>query len=318
MSDFWDDLAKRVQELGSHWTSYTVLGSFVLYVLGYLTLRFHLTTLGIAADLSVLDERYLFTGARFLIYLISSVPSLIFLIVLLIAPFYLLFRVLPLSFRAKLGGFFSTQGTGLLSWWLLPNRLVLTGILFSLLLIQLVMRQCFLLSNLLLAGELPADPSWFRELLLAQTDGPMALYFSALLAGVMLSLGIFYTLNKQPNTTSSALFLTSLLRFLLFVQLLLIPVNYGILVVDKSMPRVTGLEAPGTLQANEQAWLVWEGNEGKTFLLRKQQAGKYNKSLITLPRVAVKNLEITGYDRIFEVLFGATTAPQSTEKEEPS
>jgi len=317
MDSFWEDLAKRAQELGSHWPTYTVLGSFALYVLGYLTLRFHLTALGIGADLSVLDERYLFTGARFLIYLISSVPSLVFLIVLMIAPIYLLFRILPSSVRAGLGGFFSVQWTSILSWWLVSNRLAFTGILFSLLIIQLVMRQCFLLSNLLLAEDLPAEPSWFRSLLLAQTDGPMALYFSALLAGAAVSSAIFYALRKQSNTTSSALLLTSLLGFLLFVQLLLIPVNYGILVVDKSMPRVTGLEAPGTLQANEQAWLVWEGNEGKTFLLRKQRAGKYDKSLITLPREDVKKLEITGYDRIFEVLFGATR-PLPTEKKDHS
>lgn len=312
MEYFWGDLVKRIQELGVHWTSYTLLGSFVLYILGYLTLRFHLTALGIGTDLSVLDERYLFAGARFLIYLISSVPSLLFLLVLIVAPVYLVFRVLPLFVRAKLGRFFSAQWTKILSWWRVSNRLALTGIFFSLLMIQLLMRQCFLLNNLLLAEDLPTEPSWFRRLLIAQTDGPMALYFSALLAGAAISSGIFYVLRNQSNTTSNTLSLTSLLGFLLFVQLLFIPVNYGILIVDKSMPQVTGLEAPGTLQVNEQAWLVWEGNEGKTFLLRKQQAGKYTKSLITLPREAVKKLEITGYDPIFEVLFGAT-APQPTE-----
>jgi len=311
MDDFWGNLAKRAQELSSHWTSYTVLGSFALYVLGYLTLRFHLTALGIGADLSVLDERYLFTGARFLIYLIASVPSLIFLVVLMIAPVYLLVRVLPSSVRVRVGGFFSAEWARIMSWLLIDNRLALTGILFSLLMIQLVMRQCFLLSNLLLADDLPADPSWLRGLLLAQTDAPMALYFSALLAGVVVSLGIFYALKKQSNITSGAVLLTQILGFLLFVQLLLIPVNYGILVVDKSMPRVAKLNESRILQANEQAWLVWEGNEGKTFLLRKQQAGKYAKSLITLSRETVKNLEITGYDRIFEVLFGETEPPST-------
>ena len=317
MDDFWGNLAKRAQELGSHWTSYTVLGSFALYVLGYLTLRFHLTVLGIGADLSALDERYLFTGARFLIYLISSVPSLVLLLVLIVAPVYLSFRVLPSAVRVKLSGFFRVQWVSFISWWLAPNRLALAGILFSLLMIQLVMRQCFLLSNLLLADDLPADPSWLRGLLLAQTDGPMALYFSALLAGMVISLGIFFALINPANTTSSALFLTSLMGFLLFVQLLLIPVNYGILVVDKSMPRISGMETLEALQANEQAWLVWEGNEGKTFLFRKQREGKYAKSLITLPREAVKKLEITGYDRIFEVLFGATR-PLPTEKKDHS
>ncbi len=317
MDNFKEDFAKHAQEEFYYWAACPVWGSFALYVLGYLTLRFHLTALGIGADLSVLDERYLFTGARFLIYLISSVPSLIFMLVLMVAPIYLLIRVLPASVRARLVSFFSVQWNSALTWWLVPNRLALSGILFSLLIIQLVMRQCFELSNLLLAEDLPAEPSWLHELLLAKNDAPMAFYFSALLSGMAISSGIFYALRKLADTTSSALLLKSLLGFLLVVQFLLIPVNYGILVVDKSMPRVTGLDTPGDLQANEQAWLVWEGDEGKTFLLRKQRAGKYDKSLITLPREAVKKMEITGYDRIFEVLFG-TTGPQSTEKKDHS
>lgn len=304
MGDFWGDLAKRVQELSSHWSAYTVLGSFALYVLGYLTLRFHLTALGVGVDLSVLDERYLFTGTKFLIYIIASIPSLIFLVVFIAAPVYLIFRVLPSFVRVKLGDFLSIRGKEIQSWWLTSNRLVLSGLLFCLLIIQLVMRQCFLLSNLLLAEDLPTKPTWLRDLLLAKTDGPMALYFSALLAGAAITIGIFYYVrHSSENTTASAALLTWLLGFLIFVQLLLLPVNYGILVVDKSMPRVTALDDSRVLQANEQAWLVWEGSTGKTFLLRKQQAGKYAKSLITLPLEDVKKLEITGYDRIFEVIF---------------
>lgn len=318
MENLGGELAGRLRELSAHWASYSLLGSFVLYILGYLTLRFHLTALGIGTDLSVLDERYLFTGARFLIYLVSSVPGLVFLVLLMAAPVYFLYRILPSAVRARLGSFFNRQWRGIASWLRVPHRLALGGIIFSLLMIQLLMRQCFLLNNLLLAEDLPTEPSWFRGLLLAQSDGPMALYFSALLAGAAISSGIFYALRNPANTISNTLPLTSLLGFLLFVQLLFIPVNYGILVVDKSMPRVTGLETPGTLQANEQAWLVWEGNEGKTFLLRKPQAGKYAKSLITLPRETIKKLEITGYDPIFKALFAVTALPRSAEKKEHS
>ncbi|MGR8981171.1 MAG: hypothetical protein ACU84H_13900 [Gammaproteobacteria bacterium] len=309
MTEFWGYFTKRAQELSSQWTSYTVIGSFFLYVMGYLTLRFHLTVLGIGTDLSVLDERYLFTGARFLIYIISSVPSLIFLLALMATPFILLFRVLPKDGRAKAGNFFTVQWTRLHSWFLRPNRLPLIGIFFSLLMIQLVMRQCFVLNNLLLAEDLPKEPTWFRDLLLSRTDGPMALYFVGLIGGAAVPLTIYYVLRNQADTVSHWLFLITLLEFLLFVQLLLIPVNYGILVVDKSMPRVAGLDAMKAAQGNIQAWLVWEGGEGKTFLLRKQRAGGYEKSLITLSRDDAGKLEITGYDRIFEILYGAVQKP---------
>ena len=310
MGDFWSALATRAQNLGSHWASYTVLGSFFLYTLGYLTLRFHLTVLGIGTDLSVIDERYLFAGTRFLIYSVSSVPSLLLLILLLglllVLPIYLPYRILPLSVRGKVGGFFYRQWQCILSWWLASNRLAWLGIIFALLMIQLVMRQCFVLGNLLLAEDLPAEPWWLRHLLLAQTDGPMALYFSGLLAGILISSSIFYALRNRPNQTIGAGTSKSLLGFLLCVQLLLLPVNYGILVLDKSIPRVIGLETLGVLKPNEQAWLIWEGSEGKTFLLRKKQGEIYKRNLVTLPKKDVQRLEISGYDRIFRFLFSET------------
>ena len=76
MADLLDDLGARISALGSNWTKYSVVGSFVLYVFGYLAVRFHLTAIGVGTDLAVLDERYLFAGARFLVYLVSSVPSM--------------------------------------------------------------------------------------------------------------------------------------------------------------------------------------------------------------------------------------------------
>jgi len=306
--DLWTAINKGVQNLVSHWASYTVLFSFFLYVIGYLALRFHLTALGVGTDLSVIDERYLFTGNKFLIYLVSLIPSLLLLILAsflsVIAPIYLLYRLLPGVLRAKLGNFYQCQWQNFRSWWLASNRLVWLGILFTLLMIQLIMRQSILLSNLLLAEDLPAEPLWLRYLLLARTDEPMTLYFIGLLGGVLISAGIFfYTLRNSPNQIAGSGVARLLLGFLLGVQLLLLPVNYGILVLDKSIPRVSGLDISGVTKPAEQVWLVWEGKEGKTFLLRKQQGNNYKKSLMTLPGSDVKRLEITGYDHIFRFLF---------------
>jgi len=307
--DLWTAINKGTQNLASHWASYTVLFSFFLYVIGYLALRFHLTVLGVGTDLSVIDERYLFTGNKFLIYLVSLIPSLLLLILAsflsIVAPIYLLYRLLPGGFQAKLGDFFQRRWRNFRSWWLASNRLAWSGIFFTLLMIQLVMKQSILLSNLLLAEDLPAEPLWLRYLLLARTDDPMTLYFIGLLGGMLISAGIFfYTLRNNPSQIVSPGITRLLLGFLLGVQLLLLPVNYGILVLDKSMPRVSGLDTLGVLEPDEQAWLVWEGNEGKTFLLRKQQGDNYKKSLMTLPKSDVQRLEITEYDHIFKFLFG--------------
>lgn len=298
-------LAKKAKSLSSNWGSYTVLGSFLLYVLGYLALRFHLTALGISTDLSVIDERYLFTGTRFILYLISLIPSLLLLVLILIAPFYLLYSILPQFFKHNLNHFFCKQWQNFRTWWLISNRLAIAGIIFSLLMIQLVMKQCFLLSNLLLAENLNSFPVWLHQLLISENDMLMVLYFSGLITSVYIAAKIFYSLLNISNTPS---LLTSLLGFLLTLQLFLIPVNYGILVIDKSMPRVSEINKQGIIEENQQAWLVWEGSEGKTFLLRTLQAGVYKKSLMTLTKKEIKKIEISGYDQIFVSLFAGSSA----------
>jgi hypothetical protein len=68
------------------WALLTAVGSFVLYLFGYLTLRFRLSTFGIATDLAVLDERYLFAGAQFLVYFLTAIP-IVLLPLLLLLPF---------------------------------------------------------------------------------------------------------------------------------------------------------------------------------------------------------------------------------------
>ena len=79
MTDFLQDLGARVKALSGDWATYMVLGNVLLYIVGYLTLRFHLTAMGIGTDLAVVDERYWFTGARFIVYLLAAVPSILLL-----------------------------------------------------------------------------------------------------------------------------------------------------------------------------------------------------------------------------------------------
>ncbi|HEY2908118.1 MAG TPA: hypothetical protein VGJ29_19585, partial [Vicinamibacterales bacterium] len=148
MTDVLQDLADRVKALGSDWTKYSVVGSFVLYVVGYLALRFHLTAIGVGTDLAVLDERYLFTGARFAVYVVAAVPS-----VLLMA--------MPFALGAWALWKVASVRRTVTRWWLAePAAFGVAGIIFAVLAIQLVMRQCFTIANLLLAPPQPMQPSW--------------------------------------------------------------------------------------------------------------------------------------------------------------
>ena len=180
-----------------------------------------------------------------------------------------------------------------------PARLTAFGIVFAVVMIQFVMRQCFLFSDLLLAPELPRDPAWLVTLLL---DGRfMPLFFSAMVAACAVPIAILAALRNIPAEGAAA-FARGLLGFLAAVQVLLLPINYGMLIVDKTMPRVAALSEKKPLADGDEAWLVWEGKDGLTFLVRSE--GRHRRSLLTLSRTEVKETEILGFDRILPTIFG--------------
>jgi hypothetical protein len=289
VADLLQDLNERIKTLGGDWTKYTLVGSFLLYVVGYLWLRFHLTAMGIGTDLAVLDERYLFAGARFFVYLVSLVPNIILVALPVAVVIWAVHRLLPKATREMVR-----------AWIMQPTRLVIIGIVFALISIQFVMRQCFAFNDLLLARNLPPEPAWLVKLLL--DDRFMPLYFSLLMAASAVPVAILIALRKTEAQSASAAFARMLLAFLAAVQILLLPINYGVLIADKALPRVASL-GDKPLADGEDAWLVWEGKDGVTFLLRSQE--RQRRALITLPRSDVKRTEILGFDRLLPKLFGA-------------
>jgi hypothetical protein len=285
MADLLENLTERAKALVGEWSKFTLVGSFLLYVTGYLALRFHLTALGVGTDLAVLDERYLFAGARFVVYLVSAVPNVVILALPVALIVWAVRRISPEQIWEKVS-----------AWVMHPARLAIVGVVFAVLVIQFVMRQCFVFSNLLLAPNLPPEPVWLVGLLL--DDRLMPVYFSLLVAACALPLAILAMLRGQPTQGGGRL-VTGLLVFLAAVQVLMLPINYGVLIVDKSLPRVASL-GDRVLADGEEAWLVWEGKDGVTFLVR----GPKQKSLVTMPRSEVKRTEILGFDRILPRLFG--------------
>jgi len=290
-----ETLQNSLKEFSGSWASYSALGSFALYVIGYLALRFHLTVLGVGTDLAVLDERYLFTGAKFLVYLGSAIPIVVILVLILAsliaAPVWLLARIKSVRSAWK----------KLCDWMAQPARMALLGVVISILMIQFVMRQCFGLSNLLLADCLP-PPGWMRSLLLAETGGGQSAYFGALIAGLSIAAGLLYVAHRHKTQTARSRVLTALLAGLVAIQFLLLPVNYGVLILDKRLPRVAELGGVEQLKDGEEAWLVWEGKDGMTWLVRGRDANGVTRKLVTLPQKEVKKTQIIRYDPPAQIL----------------
>ena len=278
------DFNETLKSIAGHWPAYTLLGSFILYVLGYLSLRFHLTVLGVGTDLTVLDEKYLFIGIKFFVFFVAAIPISLVIAFIIYTPIKLLVYV-----KNKFTG--NADNHEIFS----EKVIIWVGIILSLLIIQLVMRQPFSISNLLVSTTLP-KPDWLI-LMLSQESALFFFYFPLLILGVFFVFLILWRV-KSSNELPIAKYV---LLVLFFIQALLIPVNYGSLILDKKLPRVT----PPSLYDNHKnihAWLVWEGKTGITYLIRDPK--KNNKrTLATFKKGDISFFEILCYDTIIPVVF---------------
>lgn len=292
MNDPIKSVTEGLGNLVGKWTAYAAFGSSMLYLIGYLTLRFQLSTYGLATDLDLFDEKYLFAGCRFLVYLVSSVPNILIVVLLLAGAGYLPYRMTPSDARDR-------AARRLADWRAKPSRLSLAGIVLAVLFIQFVMRKCFAFGNLLLQKQLPDE--WISRVLLAG-DARLSLYFSGLVAGTVLTALIAWlAVTRADPADKTGRFLMAVLVFLVAVEFLLLPVNYGVLISTQQLPQVA--DAPGAAVSldGRRAWLVWNSKETLTYFL---YGSPDSRMLVTVPRKDAP-VRIVGYDDIYCVLFSA-------------
>jgi hypothetical protein len=291
MAELWNEFTEKLGGLAGKWTAYAALGSFVLYLMGYLTLRFQLSTYGVATNLDVFDEKYLFAGCRFLVFLVTTVPNILIIFLVLVAIGELPYKLVPTSFKDRVARWTSSWSAG-------PLHLIVLGVVLAVALIQFVLRRCFIFGNLLLRKQLPED--WTSAVLLT-SDGKLSLYFSGLVAGTLLTGAILlYVLQRGTATTAASRFGMGVLVFLFAVEFLLLPVNYGVLISTQQLPRVAEVSANEKPPAGELAWLLWDSKDEITYFVRDAQD---QRMIVTVPKKDVK-VRIVAYDDIFCVLFG--------------
>jgi len=286
-------VGKVLSSTAAAWTGYAAIGSFFVYVLGYLALRFQLTALGVGTDLQLIDERYLFEGAKFLVYIVATIPVAVLIAMPLILVAWLTNRFVPAASR-----------------WIefcqaRPAWCLTAGVLLSLAVIQLVMRTCFLFDNLLLRGELPR-PQWFAALLAASNDIYGQLYFAGLLILIAAAAALALLFPPREQSPLMQRGLWALLWLLVAVMLLLLPVNYGVLMVARPLPRLSTFGAAVPFPEGSTAWLVWEGQEGITFVVADRHR---QRVLTTVPRESFQRVDIVGYDPLSQIRSYSPTTP---------
>jgi hypothetical protein len=292
MADLFSTVTEKLGNFAVKWPAYAAFASFLTYLIGYLTLRFQLSTYGLATDLDLFDEKYLFAGCRFLVYLVSSIPNILIVLLALTAIGYLPYRLIPASVKDRIHH-------NVAVWCAKPVNLPILGIVLAVLFIQLVMRRCFAFGNLLLQKQLPDE--WITSVLLA-SDGRLSLYFGGLVAVTLLNALIAWQAVVRGNaTTSAARLLTAALIFLVAVEFLLLPVNYGVLISTQQLPQVAEIPAEAKSLDAQQAWLVWNSKETLTYFIN---GSSDRRMLLTVQRKDTP-VRIVAYNDIYCVLFSA-------------
>ena len=288
MTDRWQAFAGNLDRFAGKWPGYAALGTFLIYLFGYLALRFQLYAYGVSVSLDAFDEKYFFAGCRFLVFLVTTISTLVLVLAIFLFLLYVGYRLIPAAPRDRLQARFA-------SWRKRPYLLRVYACLLPLLLVQFALRHCFFLSDMLLRARPPED--WITSVLLSG-DSTQAFYFAGLVLGTALSAGILAAAVKAPAPAGGlAGLFTGLAGFLAAVAFLLLPVNYGILVGSGSLPRVSQVEDQSKLASGAAAWLVWESKETLTYLVCENQS----RTLISIPRKETR-VAIIANDAIFQAV----------------
>jgi hypothetical protein len=309
----------------SNWAAFTATGAVALYFSGYLSYRSHLSAIGVAVDLNVLDQKYLLAGARFLLYTAYCVPIAVFLLLVvapLIYPFWrmavwisrwsgkLLERIWP-RIWARILGFAQAPGA---------NGIYLAALVWSVLIIQFIMVECTNYSNILVTRAAPGRKLDF--LLLDRSGSYQVIFYVAVLASIIPGLLLVRT-GQRRGSASVWQPLKMLTFFIIGVQFLLLPVNYGYFIDSRDTPSVILTGEKYFVGPETRTWLI---DEGPTFLTTFRvtprpvtpEAGKkddkkvkkVNGSITAIRRDKIESIEVLCYADIFDVsINGAGCAP---------
>jgi hypothetical protein len=267
-------------------STYTGIATFAVYLFGYLALRFHLTALGIVTELGPLDERYFFAGLHFLVFLAAGLPVLAILGLPLAALAWLVWRRIP---RAQKLVAAVVQSAPLLLW---------TSAVLAVLAIRFWMSACLPLHDLPLAAKRP-EPGWLFELLRSHNPIDLSLFFLGLLICAALVCAPLIAACRQPRPTPGLKALFATATVLAGITVLLLPVNFGVVVMPYSMERVAAIgKTPPT--AGQRAWRLWGGKEWTTYFVQADGGRK----LVLVRASEIDRIEVSENDSLFDVLYG--------------
>ena len=252
-----------------------------MYLCGYLVIRVRMNVLGIPADVSGLDERYLFAGANFIVYVVLALNRLLQIVVVLAAV-----AVIPLA----------------LAWWVAlsrsrRDRLATWSARMSPP-IGLVAALGAIALSFAMIGM--AEPWWSdHDLLFAPQlseraatiagshDSTSWIFMEYLAASIAAGVG---TLIAAWAGVRRSVLVAAFAA--LALQLLSLPMLYGALSADTFQPKVQ-------LTDGSTGWIVWEGPASITLFVDTGRPTLIRRS----KQDSQSPLTIIGFERILHRLI---------------
>lgn len=236
MSGDAGDIVSTIESFGAAWAAVSALALVLVYLFGYLSIRFHHTAIGLTVGLHLFDHRYLFAGGRFLIFLLVHLCRLALVFVLLAAMFDLTAEITPVA------GWFERSTSWLMAIW--PGSITVAAYIATIAALVFVFRYAaapLRLSYLLVRSKseveqivnLPGMSLAVRTL--GNNTTAEACHFAILLVGTILSGLVASWLLGPGDLSNTHKLLGAALAVATTTQLVLLPANHGLLIADKTV-----------------------------------------------------------------------------------
>jgi hypothetical protein len=288
----------------------------VLYGAGFLATRAHLNMLGVWTGVPIVNEEYLYQGGLFFLNSIFSLASVIPFAVVLAGGLYglkvLLSWVLrglsKLAMRIRRIGRLTVREARITSWRterlkLLPMNVSGTTLGLTCLTMVLVFGvpifygKSLSIQNLLFQPQgasesVPWLAKWLQQHILEGRQGSLSYYYGLLVAGILMTGFLLWYVQRDIADVTHRI-LRLVLGTILIVQILLLPLNYGVLVQSVIYPRVL-IDTQEV--SRTPVWLLFETSE--EVIVYDIRCAK--KGISTIKKKDVKELRIFDQENILK------------------
>lgn len=217
----WATVEEKLRAVGA----LLAVAAVALNTGGYLSLRFRIRALGIDPNLDLISEVYLFEGAYLLIFLLITLPTL-FLPLLVAWPVVTLLRRHG-GIRDGLDGLVGRIRNAK------PGTVAFLGGTWALVTVMFFLRHALGYRDMLYDG-ITCDPPWMPAVALSGVGGLTA-FFALLL---LLPVPTFWATRRLWRLRAPWRQVAALLAFVSLVQLLLIPIHFGLIATQDAVPHV--------------------------------------------------------------------------------